>query len=177
MLLLMRMGFLLVTLLFLAACGTPSSGKNESQQSDLQPGEKMALFPVEPYQWRNDPDCYISRSALASLRGTWPRPEALKWQKSRRYSGFLDATFEGSTFVVAKRNEKPDGLGEGRYQAQIYHHDLRVNFGFPYRTYWVVFIGREALCNSQRPGDAKFSLPTSPNLVIADRFEAVVRVH
>jgi len=136
----------------------------------------MATFPTAPYQWRNDPDCYISKAAYQPDQASQPLPQVLKWRKSRRFSGYLNATFEGSSFVNAKRNENPDRLKDSRYWAQIYHSDSKVHFSFPYSTYWVIFVGREALCNSQRPENTRFEQPFSPNLVIADRFETVQRV-
>jgi hypothetical protein len=44
------------------------------------------------------------------------------------------------------------------------------------QTYWVQFVGREALCNSQRLDDTHFDIPFSPNLVIIDRFKTRTRV-
>ena len=102
--------------------------------------------------------------------------DALKWHRGRHFSGYLFTNFEGWTFVPAKRREHPNSLGEGRYYASVYYAGTKIAAAPEPRIYWVRFVGREALCNTQRPQDRAFDAPFSPNLVIVDRLEVLGRV-
>ena len=173
----MKMQYLLLTATLLAGCGpNRSANEHDARKSDLRPGEKMAVLPLEPHQWRKDPDCYVSKTAFDSNDVLRPQAQALKWREQRRFSGYLYTNFEGWSFTPAQRKEDPNGLGEGRYYASIYYTGRKIAFAPEPRTYWVTFVGREALCNSQRPDDPYFDAPFSPNLMIIDRFEAQARV-
>ncbi len=145
-------------------------------QSDLRPGETIVVLPTEPHQWRKDPDCYVSRNAFDPNNTLQPQAAALKWLKRHRYSGYIFTNFEGWTFASAKRNENPRHLGERRFYATAYYAGNRIAFAPEPRTYWANFIGREALCNSQRATDLKFDAPLSPNLVIVDSVQTLNRV-
>ena len=167
--------------LFLVGCGkqTPqnSSALAQERPSDLRPGEVMTTVSLNPYEWRKDMRCYVSEEAFDPERAFLPEPEALKWREPHRFSGFLDATFEGSTFVAARNGENPDTMDRNRFQAQVYYDDKRISLGSKLvESYWVEFVGREALCNSQRTSDSDFQATSSPNLVIADRFEVIRRI-
>lgn len=175
----MKLRALLPMVILLTGCDSHSAAKERNvQHSDLRPGETMVRLPLEPYQWRKDPRCYTSKDTFDPERTFDPSPEALKWRKATLFSGYLYTSFEGWSFVAAKRTDNPDGLGIGRYQASV-DYEGKVIPGLVQmkpQTYWVQFVGREALCNSQRPDDTHFDIPFSPNLVMIDRFETRTRV-
>ena len=157
--------------------GLVLSGEGHAaSQSDLRPGETIVIFPTEPHQWRKDPDCYVSRDAFDPNNTFAPAAAALKWSNRHRYSGYIFTNFEGWTFALAKRNENARRLGERRFYADVYYAGNRIAFAPEPRTYWVNFVGREALCNSQRATDLKFEHPLSSNAVIVDSFLKINRV-
>jgi hypothetical protein len=100
----------------------------------------------------------------------------LKWRHSRTLRGYFYTNFEGASFVAAQRTDPPEGLGEGRYQTDLYFNTADFPNSVEPRTYWIEFVGKEALCNSQSPDDATFGIPFSRNLVWVEKFIRQVRV-
>ena len=161
----------------LTGCGpNPSVDQPVARQLDVRSGEKIVVFSIEPYQWREDADCYVSKSAFDPNNTLRPRPEALKWRKQRHFSGYLHTNFEAWSFTPAEWSDDSTKFGEGRYSASIYYQGSEIAFAPEPRAYRITFIGREALCNTQRPDERVTSAPRSPNLVIIDRIESQSRV-
>jgi hypothetical protein len=173
----MKVRYFLLTTALLAACGSSrSANKHDAPHFGVRAGEKISVFPVEPHQWRKDPDCYVSQSAFDLNNEFDPQPQALKWRKQRKLSGYLFANFEGWSFTPAKQGDDPKDFGNDRYYTSIYYTRTDISFAPEPRAYWISFIGREALCNSQRPDEAHFDVPFSPNLVIIDQIAKLIRL-
>ncbi len=132
----------------------------------------LRRYRSSPAQWRKDPDCFEPGAQTLNDASGYINVGRIKWRNPRTFRGYYNTNFEGGSFVAAQPTEHADGLGEGRYQAEL-HSDTR-NFpsSVENQTYWIEFIGKEALCNAQRPDDAKFDVPLSQNLV---RVKKVIR--
>ncbi|MFC0204605.1 hypothetical protein [Novosphingobium soli] len=173
----MKVHYLLLTTALLAAYGSNRpANEPDGSQSAVKSGEKIIVFPVEPHQWRKDPDCYVSQAAFDLNNEVYPEPQALRWRKQRKFSGYLFTNFEGASFVSANRGNDPHNLGLDHYQTSIHYNGSDIPFAPEPRVYWISFTGREALCNSQRPDEAHFDLPSSPNLVIIDQIAEQIRM-
>ena len=150
------------------------------EAAKILPGERVATFSTEPYNWREDPDCYETAQAYSNAKEAGfsaPEPHGIKWKSPRSFMGILSTTFEGSTFVVAQGNESGDDIPDNRFQGQIAFNDPRISFGPKlHRSFRVSFIGREALCNSTSPDEKPPGTPLSPNMIIADRFTSIERL-
>lgn len=166
---------LFASLLVIAGCDTRSAPAGEAIPEGVGANESMVRVNAAPYNWRNDPDCYVAGTKLASDNPFTNRAN-VEWRAAREFRGYLNTNFEGWTFVTANRKEPPEGLGEGRYQAEIYAPGSGIPFAPEPRTYWVEFIGAEARCNSQRPEDASFEFPSSQNLVRIDSIKMQERL-
>ena len=165
-------------ILFLASCESkPTSVFDGKSEKAINRSEIVTTVTLAPHEWRNDRDCYAAGTTMDSNAPFLTRVSAVKWRKSRQFHGYLYTNFEGWSFVVANRNERPGGLGEGRYQTDIYPTDDAVPFAPEPRTYWLEFVGAEALCNSQSPEDATFDVPLSRNLVRLEKVAKLERVH
>jgi len=164
-----------VSLLLLAGCDTRSAPAGEQVTKGAASGESIVTVNAAPYAWRNDPDCYVAGTQLAS-DNPLANVADVQWRPASEFRGYLMTNFEGWNFVTAERREDPRALDERRYQAEIYAPATQIPFAPEPRTYWIEFTGREARCNSQRPGDASIELPSSQNLVRIDAIKVHERV-
>jgi hypothetical protein len=153
----------------------------DAKQADVRPGERLTIMPLRPYDWRKSPDCYAPGARPDRADPPFLNTDAVKWRKRRSFSGYYTWTFEGSSFVLAQKHDDPDRSGAGHYWSDIYFKDNpKSKEHWPdtmkAKTYWVKFDGREALCNSQRSGDADFPTPSSTNLIMVDKIRVWQRV-
>ena len=167
----------LASALLLMGCNSRKEpASREPQQFEHKNGETVTSVATAPHQWRNDPDCFAKGTKIDPSDPFPLRAASVKWRNPRRLHGYLYTTFEGWNFVVADRRESSEGLGEGRYQTEIYATGDEIPLAPEPHSYWIEFIGREALCNSQSPDDATFALSLSPNLVKIDKIQKLQRV-
>ena len=163
--------------LFLSACSAePVPSVSKDRDEHLKTHEVITTVSLTPSQWRNDPDCFEVGAQINVEPSGYFDVEKVKWRRPRAFRGYFYTNFEGNSFVAAKRTERPGDLGVGRYQTDVYSTAPNFPNTAEPHTYWVEFIGQEALCNSQRPDDAQFDLPFSPNLVRVEKIEHLERV-
>ena len=161
---------ILISALALTACSAqPATSSKSVREDHPKTHEIVTTVSLTPHQWRKDRDCFDSGAQINAEPAGSFEVEKVKWRSPRRFQGYFYTNFEGASFVAGKRSERPEGLGEGRYQTDLYSTALDFPNSVEPQTYWVEFIGREALCNSQRPDDAQFDLPFSPNLVRVEK--------
>lgn len=165
--------FVFASTLSLTACtAEPASSSAEAKADGVKAGETITTMSLAPPQWRKDPGCFEpGAQTLDDISGYFD-VELVKWRNPRTLRGYYYTNFEGGSFVAAQRTEHPDGLGLGRYQTDLYSDAPNFPGSVEPQTYWIEFVGREALCNSQSPDDAKFDVPFSRNLV---RVEKIIR--
>lgn len=167
----------LASILLLTACSSdraPSAAKAETDK--LKAGEIITTISLAPHQWRKDADCFERGAQTLDETSGYFDAERVKWRNSRTFRGYFYTNFEGASFVAAQRTELSDGLGNGRYQADLYSDALDLPRSMEQQIYWIEFIGKEALCNSQTLDDAKFDVPMSRNLVRVDQIIRKARV-
>lgn len=148
----------------------------ERQDHHSAKREVVTTISLTPHQWRSDPDCFEAGAQIDDGSSSYFDVERVKWRAPRAFQGYFYTNFEGTSFVAAKRNERPEGLGEGHYQTDLYSTADNFPNSVEPQTYWVEFVGQEALCNSQRPDEAQFDRPFSPNLVRVVKIEHKARV-
>ena len=164
---------ILASALALTACSAqPTPSSKNSRDNHPKTHEVVTTVSLTPHQWRKDRDCFESGAQINAESSGYFEVGKVKWRSPRAFRGYFYTNFEGASYVAGQRSERPDGLGEGRYQTDLYSTALNFPNSVEPQTYWIEFIGREALCNSQRPDDARFDLPFSPNLV---RVEKILR--
>ena len=163
--------------LSLTACSEEHSRSVARSGTDqTKASETVTTISLAPHQWRKDPDCFERGAQTLDETSGYFDVDRVKWRTSRTFRGFFYTNFEGASFVAAQRTEPPDGLGEHRYQTDLYSDAPNFPGSVDNQTYWIEFIGREALCNSQRPDDATFDVPMSRNLVRVDQIIRQSRV-
>lgn len=167
---------LAVTLLVTACSAEPAASVATAGANDLKSGETVTTMSISPPQWRKDPDCFKRGGKPLDEKSAYYDVEKLKWRPSRAFRGYFYTNFEGASFVAAQRTDPPDGLGEGRYQTDLYSDAPDFPNSVENQTYWLEFVGKEALCNSQSPDDATFDVPFSRNLVWVEKIIRKVRV-
>ncbi len=163
--------------LFLMACSAePAPLVAHERADEAKASEAITTISLALPQWRKDPDCFEPDAKVVDFRFGYYDVERTKWRNPRTFRGYFYTHFEGASFVSAQRTELPDEVGEGRYQTDLYSTTPYIAGSAEPQTYWIEFIGREALCNSQSPDDASFDLPFSPNLVRVDKVIRQTRV-
>lgn len=167
---------LAITLSLTACSAETAPSAARARANDLKSGETVTTISLSPPQWRKDPDCFERGGLPLDETSGYFDVEKLKWRHSRTLRGYFYTNFEGSSFVAAQRTDSPDGLGEGRYQTDLYSNAPDFPNSVEPRTYWIEFVGKEALCNSQSPDDTTFDIPFSRNLVWVEKIIRQVRV-
>ncbi len=142
----------------------------------MKAGETITTMSLAPPQWRKDPDCFEPGAETLDDTSGYFDVERVKWRNPRILGGYYYTNFEGAIFVIAQRTELPEGLGEKRYQTHLYSDAPNFPGSVEPQIYWMEFVGREALCNSQSPEDAKFDTPFSQNLVRVEKILRQARV-
>jgi hypothetical protein len=142
----------------------------------MKAGETITTMSLTSPQWRKDADCFEPGAQTLDDTSGYFEVERVKWRNPRTFQGYYYTNFEGGVFVVAQRTELPAGLGDGRYQTDLYSEAPNFLGSVGPQTYWIEFVGREALCNSQSPEDAKFDIPFSRNLVRVEKIMRQARV-
>lgn len=167
----------LAMILSVTACSAePAPSVARARANDLKSGETVTTMSLSPPQWRKDPNCFERGGMPLDEKSGYFDVEKLKWRHSRTLRGYFYTNFEGASFVAAQRTDPPDGLGVARYQTDLYSNAPDFPNSVEPRTYWVEFVGKEALCNSQSPDDATFDIPFSHNLVWVEKIIRQVRV-
>lgn len=132
---------------------------------EAKAGEATTTILIVPPQGRNDFDCYEPSAQTFKDISSYIDVERIKWRNPRTFRGYYYTNFEGGSFVAAHPTEHPDGLGDGRYQAELRADIPKFPSSVENQTYWIEFIGSEAMCNTQGPDDAKFDVPLFSNLL------------
>lgn len=164
--------------LSLTACSAePTPSVAQARTDEARAGETIETISLAPHQWRKDPDCFEPGAQTLDDTSGFFDVERIKWRNPRTLRGYYYTNFEGGSFVAAQRTELPDGLEEGRYQTDLHSDAPNFPSSVEPQTYWIEFVGKEALCNAQRPDDAKFDVPMSRNLVRVEKIILLARIH
>lgn len=182
----------LLALPILAACSPHPQGKPEQALAQTSHATDLVTLPID-YVWHNDPRCFVGHENETidprRLTGTFAPSEQLmnaqpRFSPAKRMHGFLTYTWEGSNIVEARRHENADAISwQHRWQARVsdygsaWPEDSAAQDTTQARTYWIDFIGREALCNrtrySEDPGSVTGNLG---NEVTIDRIVSWQRI-